>query len=56
MGYDYVVEIVSLKSSREPLSGGFSNVSLGDIFSVKTKTSLMIVAIIIVVVIVVIVK
>jgi hypothetical protein len=51
MGYDYSAEIVAAQTAREPWSGGSTSVTFGDIFSDKTKTTLLIVCLIAVVII-----
>jgi hypothetical protein len=48
MGYDYSAEIVAVQSTREPWSGGSTSVTFGDIFSDKTKTTLLMVGLIII--------
>jgi hypothetical protein len=55
MGYDYSAEIVAVQSTWESWSGGSTSVTFGDIFSDKTKTTLLIVGLIIIVIVIIIV-
>jgi hypothetical protein len=55
IGYDYSAEIVAVQSTREPWSGDSTSVTFGDIFSDKTKTTLLIVGLIAIVIITIIV-
>jgi hypothetical protein len=51
MDYNYSAEIVVVQTAREPWSVGSTSVIFGDIFSDKTKTTLLIVGLIAIVIV-----
>jgi hypothetical protein len=55
MGYDYSAEIVAVQTAREPWSGDSTSVTFGDVFSDKTKTTLLIINLITIIIVTIIV-